>query len=204
MNYLLITVISYLLGSIPFGLLIGRMVGGIDVRSFGSKRTGATNVLRTMGPRYGGLVFVLDALKGIAAIWVARWLLPDNAWAMVLAAIIAVVGHIYPIFAGFHGGRGVATGLGGVLGLFPWGFVAAAIVWWLVVWLTRYVSLASILASIAAAVTAGIFFALDQTHIAIVTYCGLIALAVVVSHRDNITRLRNGTESKFGQRVSVK
>lgn len=167
MNYAIIAILGYLIGSIPFGLIVGRLVGGIDVRDYGSKRTGATNVLRTLGPRYGGLVFVLDAAKAIAAIGVARLILGGDRWAWALAALLAMVGHIYPIFAGFKGGRGVATGLGGVLGMLPWAFLVTFVVWWSVVWLTRYVSLASMLASIATAITSGVFVLYGHTHIAV-------------------------------------
>jgi len=204
MNYLLIAVISYLIGSIPFGLIIGRMVGGIDVRAYGSKRTGATNVLRTLGPRYGALVFILDAAKGLIAIYIARLIIAGDYWGAALAAITAVVGHIYPIFAGFKGGRGVATAMGGVLGIFPWAFAAAFVVWWSVVLITRYVSLGSILSSIATVITTGVFLMLDRGHVAAFLYCLAIALIIIVSHGDNIARLRAGTESKFGQKASVK
>ncbi|MBA3468202.1 MAG: glycerol-3-phosphate 1-O-acyltransferase PlsY [Herpetosiphonaceae bacterium] len=204
MTYLLIAALSYLVGSIPFGLIVGRLVGGVDVRAYGSKRTGATNVLRTMGARYGFLVFLLDFGKGVATVGLARLLTDMNSWAWALAAMMAMIGHIYPLFAGFKGGRGVATALGGVLGMFPWAFLAAFIVWWSVVLVTRYVSLGSILASIATAVTTGVFLLFGQSHMAIFLYCVLIAVIVVVSHGDNIARLRAGTESKFGQKVSVK
>jgi acyl phosphate:glycerol-3-phosphate acyltransferase len=203
MAYVLIIILSYLVGSIPFGLIVGRLAGGVDVRDYGSKRTGATNVLRTLGPAYGFGVFFLDLLKGVATVLIAKYLVAGDAWGWALAAIMATVGHIYPLFAGFKGGRGVATALGGVLGMFPLAFGAAFVVWWLVVGLTRYVSLASILASIATAITAGWFYARGQGHLAILAYCLTIAIVVVVSHRDNIARLRAGTESKFGQRVKV-
>ena len=204
MNYASIAILGYLIGSIPFGLIVGRVVGGIDVRDHGSKRTGATNVLRTLGPRYGGLVFVLDAAKAIAAIGVARLIVGGDRWAWALAALLAMVGHIYPIFAGFKGGRGVATGLGGVVGMLPWACLVTFVVWWAVVWLTRYVSLASMLTSIATAITSGVFVLYGNTHIAVFVYCTTIAVIIVVSHGDNIARLRAGTESKFGQKASVK
>lgn len=204
MIYVFIAVISYLIGSIPFGLIVGRLAGGVDVRAYGSKRTGATNVLRTLGARYGVLVFLLDLGKGAATVGIARLLSDVNYWAWSLAAMMAMIGHIYPIFAGFKGGRGVATGLGGVLGMFPWAFLAAFIVWWSVVLITRYVSLGSILSSIATAITSGVFLAFGKSHLATFLYCVLIAIIVVVSHGDNIARLRAGTESKFGQKVSVK
>ena len=203
MTYLLIAVLCYLIGSVPFGLIIGRLAGGVDVRAYGSKRTGATNVLRTMGARYGVLVFLLDFGKGVATVGLARLLTNMDYWAWVLAAMMAMIGHIYPIFAEFKGGRGVATALGGVLGMFPWAFLVAFIVWWTVVLVTRYVSLGSILSSIATAITTGVFLLFGQSHVAIFLYCVLIAIIVVVSHSDNIARLRAGTESKFGQKVRV-
>lgn len=203
MTYVLIALISYLVGSVPFGLIIGRLASGVDVREYGSKRTGATNVLRTLGPAYGFSVFLLDLLKGVATVMAARWLAGGDAWAWALAAIMAMVGHIYPLFAGFKGGRGVATALGGVLGMFPLAFGSAFVVWWLAVGLTRYVSLGSILSGIATAITAGVFYARGEGHLAIVTYCVIIAVVIVVSHADNIARLRAGTESKFGQKVKV-
>lgn len=203
MNYVLITVMSYLLGSIPFGLIFGRVIGGVDIRNYGSKRMGATNVTRTIGRKYGFVVFVLDALKGIVAILLTRWLFQSDYWALSLAAISAILGHIFPIFANFKGGRGVATALGGVLALFPWGFLVAFFVWWGIVWATRYVSLASMLGAVSTAITAGIFLMLGRGHVAILLYCVAISIIIIASHHDNIARLRAGTESKFGQKVKI-
>lgn len=199
MRYALVVLVSYLVGAIPFGLIIGKAVGRVDVRDYGSKRTGATNVMRVLGPRWGIVVFLLDFLKGVAGVLIGSVLVGD-AWGAALGAITAVIGHIVPVYVGFRGGRGVATAMGGVVALAPWAFLAALITWLVIVGLTRYVSLGSILAAIAAALVTALLLTLGSVGLPTFLYGLAIALIITLSHYDNIKRLLAGTERKLGQR----
>src|SRR6267154_116710 len=137
---------SYLLGSIPFGCLAGR-IRGIDIRKVGSGNIGATNVVRVLGKRYGYPVFVLDFLKGLGAVRIAMAVRPESTspeLVGVLAAVSAVIGHSFPIWLKFRGGKGVATSAGALFGLMPLAMVIGAAIWMLVFWMTRYASVASI------------------------------------------------------------
>jgi glycerol-3-phosphate acyltransferase PlsY len=200
-------VVGYLLGSLPFGYLVAR-AKGVNIFEVGSKNPGATNVRRVLGAGPGNLVLFLDALKGaIAAGWplagaaVLRWPHPaagagvfDPVPCMIAGLIAALVGHSFSCFTHFKGGKGVATGAGGFLVLFPFGALVAAIVWGLTVAITRYVSLASMLAGIGLSLAA---WWLDASPL-ILGVCVVVALFVVVRHRSNIARLLAGTESKVG------
>jgi glycerol-3-phosphate acyltransferase PlsY len=192
---------AYLLGSIPSGYLAGRLLKGIDIREHGSKSTGATNVLRTLGPWPAVLVLLVDVLKGVAAIALARWLSsgtpPDlqswTAWAVCLAGLAALLGHGRSIWLNFAGGKSVATGLGVLLAMsWPVGLGALA-VFGVVLAISRIISLSSILA----ALTAGILvFTLPHT----LPYQLLVvagALYVILRHRPNIHRLFAGTEPRL-------
>ncbi len=142
MLHVLIVLLAYLLGSIPFGYLIVRARGGGDVRESGSGGTGATNVTRRAGKWAGVLTLALDALKGLVAVVVARWFVGEETsvnWWVAAAALAAVAGHIFPVWLGFRGGKGVATGLGVFLGLAPLAVLCALPVFVVVVWATRYV-----------------------------------------------------------------
>jgi glycerol-3-phosphate acyltransferase PlsY len=196
--------IAYLIGSIPFGYLIVQMTGRGDVRESGSGGTGATNVSRRAGKAAGVLTLVLDALKGAAAVIVARVMLGDvslNAkWFVAAAAVAAIAGHIFPVWLRFRGGKGVATGAGVFFMLAPFALLCAGLVFLIVVALTRYVSLASL----AAAVLIPFFLwlqkwliqpAADIRPALIAAVAG--ALLIIFAHRGNIRRLTNGTESKF-------
>jgi glycerol-3-phosphate acyltransferase PlsY len=193
--------VSYLAGAIPFGYLVGRWKG-VDLFAVGSGNIGATNVGRTLGRTYGILVFVLDFLKGAlppAAIGgLARLLtdqpgFPPSAMA-VGAAASAFLGHLFPIFLRFRGGKGVATGAGTVAVLAPAGFAAALAVWLLTILMSRLVSLASILAAV---VLVGVHLAV-QPFDAIAVYVVAAALFVIVKHRSNVGRLLQGTENRIG------
>ena len=198
MNHGVALVLSYLIGAIPFGVLVARIFGGIDIRQHGSKSSGATNVWRTMGKKYGGLVFLLDFLKGVASVAIARYL-SESAWIWALAATIVVVGHIYPVFAGFKGGRGVATGLGSLVILVPIAVLLSLVVWGVVVYATRYVSLGSILGAVTAIVVASVLWFIDSIELASLVYCLITATIIIWAHRENIGRLRTGTENRFGE-----
>src|SRR5262247_1105249 len=142
-------IVAYLLGSIPFGYLIVKLTRGADIRETGSGGTGATNVSRRAGKSAGVVTLALDALKGAAAVLVARWLTGETgtSWVVAAAAALAVVGHCYPVWLKFKAGKGVATGLGVFLAIAPWAVLAAVAVFIVIVWRTRYVSLGSIVAA---------------------------------------------------------
>ena len=203
MRSALILIAAYLLGSIPFGYLIVRATEGGDVRESGSGGTGATNVSRRAGKLAGILTLLLDAAKGAFAVWLARFFLsPDMGinWCVAAAAIIAVFGHCFPVWLGFRGGKGVATGVGVFLSLSPLALTCAALVFILVVWLTRYVSLGSITAAAAFPLCVLLldFFGSAVAPRAPVMSAALACAALIIfMHRANIGRLLNGTESKF-------
>jgi glycerol-3-phosphate acyltransferase PlsY len=191
-------VCGYLLGSIPIGLIASRLMSGADLRDFGSGKTGFTNSLRVLGFKRSIPVFAGDLLKGVAAT-----LLPlvytDEPWARALGGLAAVLGHVWPVFAGFRGGRGVLTGAGVLLALSPVASLIAFAVGGLVIYITRYVSLASLSGCVLASGLSIGFAAAGYLAwpAAIVVTAG--AVLVVVLHHDNIGRLLAGTERKVGQ-----
>lgn len=201
LEILVAAVIGYLVGAIPSGVMIGRL-RGVDPRGAGSGRTGTTNALRTLGPGLAALVLLLDVAKGVIAVlggaWVARALGGDSGWCAATAGVAAVVGHVRSVFIGFGGGRGVATGGGAILVLAPLALLAALPAFALLVWRTRYVSLGSIAAAVVAPLAAAALFTLGRATAEAVVAIALIGLVVVVAHADNIDRLRNGTERRFG------
>jgi glycerol-3-phosphate acyltransferase PlsY len=215
MRLLVVVMLAYLIGSIPFGYLIVRMSGGGDVRTTGSGGTGATNVSRKAGKAAGIVTLVLDALKGACAVWVARFALAggaigsgtvagDNAssaeWIIAAAAVAAIVGHIFPVWLGFRGGKGVATAVGVFFMLQPFALLCAGIVFLAVFAPTRYVSLASIAAvtSIPLFLWLQQFFVQPRTNIGPpLTAAVVVALLIIFAHRANVARLLSGTEPKF-------
>jgi len=203
---LLAIVIGYLVGSIPFGYLIVRAMGEGDVRKTGSGGTGATNVSRRAGKLAGIATLILDALKGAIAVLVARVLLSDSAatsnakWWVAAAAVAAIVGHIFSVWLGFRGGKGVATGAGVFFMFAPFALLCAGVVFAAVVLITRYVSLASL----TAAVSIPLFLWLQKLVVQpaadvrpAMTAAILGALLIAFAHRENIQRLLRGTEPKF-------
>jgi len=202
---LLIVALAYLLGSIPFGYLIVRASKHADIRETGSGGTGATNVSRRAGKGAGVLTLLLDALKGAASILVARLLLAEpafnaNASGWIAAAAVAViVGHIFPVWLGFRGGKGVATGVGVFLVLAPLAVAVAGVIFLVIVLLTRYVSLGSIVA----AATIPLFvlirnYITPQTEFGpLLTVAFVGAALIIFAHRGNIKRLIKRSESKF-------
>jgi glycerol-3-phosphate acyltransferase PlsY len=195
-------VCGYLVGSIPFGLIISKRASGSDLRQFGSGKTGFTNSLRVLGLKRSIPVFGGDLLKGAAAALLPL-LYSDEPWARALGGLAAVLGHVWPLFAGFRGGRGVLTGAGVLLALSPVASLVAFVVAGLVILVTRYVSLASMTACLLAGVLSLAFAAIDELAwpYAIVATAG--GVLIVVLHHDNIGRLLAGTERKVGQRVSA-
>jgi glycerol-3-phosphate acyltransferase PlsY len=201
--WLVIAVAAYLLGSIPSGVLVGRIYRGIDVRDYGSKRTGATNVLRTMGKGAAAVALVMDAAKAVVAVMVARWILPYEPWAHVLAAVAVTAGHNWPIFAGFRGGRGVIVSAAAVGVLHFPALVLMLIPGVAALWRTRYVSLGSIVSAAMAPPSFLFFYLRGDVPFAYLAYAVVGAAVVILAHRDNIRRLLSGSESRLGQRVNT-
>ena len=205
-------VVAYLVGSIPFSYLVARLFAGKDVREEGSGNVGATNVARTAGKLAGVLALLGDLAKGVAVILIARWIVarPDWPYAagpqpwesremwIALAGLVAVLGHMFPAWLRFHGGKGVATAAGVVLALDPRVFAALILVFAIVVLLSRMVSLASIV-SAASVPLLFRYVAHDAPYWRTVISIG-IALAVILKHHSNIARLARGTERKLGRR----
>jgi glycerol-3-phosphate acyltransferase PlsY len=185
---------SYVLGAIPFALIIGLAWRGIDIRKFGSGNVGATNILRVLGPVPGGLVFLLDTGKGLAASRVAM-ALGAGPWVVLGSGLGSVAGHTASPFLGFRGGKGVATSLGVCIGLAPIPALLAFAIWVALVAIWRYVSLASIVA------TTAMPFLFVAFHSKLENLAVLIpaTLLILVKHRSNIRRLLNGTEPQFGK-----
>ncbi|MDQ5846551.1 MAG: glycerol-3-phosphate 1-O-acyltransferase PlsY [Acidobacteriota bacterium] len=209
--------IAYLLGSVPFGYLIVRAKHGADVRQTGSGGTGATNVSRRAGKGAGVLTLVLDALKGAAAVLIASWMIgvpilgdqmgpslhssaADSYWWIAAAAIAVIVGHMFPVWLGFRGGKGVATGVGVFLVLAPLAVVGAGVIFLLLVWRTRYVSLGSIIAAASIPLFVWLQHMLLRPVVPLtpMIVTALVGAALIVfAHRANIGRLVQGNESRF-------
>jgi acyl phosphate:glycerol-3-phosphate acyltransferase len=193
---------GYLLGAIPFGVIAARLAGGMDPRQLGSRRTGSTNVMRALGLRWALPVLVADVAKGVAAVVLARWLMGDAAsgeWVAAGSGLAAVVGHTWSIFIGLRGGRGVATAGGGLLAMAPLAVAILIPVMLVVVWRTRYVSAASLSAALLAPVVTGVLAVLGLTSAASLGFGLAIGIMVTATHRDNIRRLRAGTERRIGK-----
>lgn len=206
MSILLAAAIGYVLGAIPFGLLVGRYTKGIDLRQYGSHRTGATNALRTLGAKAAALVFLLDVGKGVLAVVVARLLFPADPlveWAAAAAGVAAIVGHNWSVFIGFTGGRGVATSAGALTAMSVWTILILAPIVFLIIWRTRYVSLGSVTGALGAPVISGLLAALGAASGPAVAYALASGILVTVAHADNIGRLRAGKERKIGQKEQV-
>ena len=216
-KFIAVVIIGYLLGSIPFGVLIGRRAAGVDIRQYGSGRMGTANVLRTAGKRAAVLAACLDILKGALAVVFAGLivgesylLIGDYALGMlsvqVLAGLVAIVGHIWPVFLRFKGGRGVATFFGGLIALWPVGLMAAAfggVVLISAVALTRYASLGSISGAVGTCVILVLLTMMNGFPIEYLAYTSIGAVLIIVMHRDNIARLISGKERKLGEKVGT-
>jgi acyl phosphate:glycerol-3-phosphate acyltransferase len=192
--------VSYLLGSIIGSLLVGRLAGGVDIRTLGSGNAGATNALRTRGKMFAFWVLLIDLGKG----WIATARIAPFAagfapaapelheWCVPVCGIAVMLGHVYPLWSGFRGGKGVATLVGAVLGISVWLLVPMILTWLAAVMLFGFVGLASILAAVALAVA----IALRSPGVPLLTFGSAAALLIVFTHRSNIARMRAGTESR--------
>jgi acyl phosphate:glycerol-3-phosphate acyltransferase len=210
--YVIVAVVAYLLGSIPFGYLLVRVFRGQDIRQTGSGNIGATNVARSGAKGLGIATLVLDAVKGAVAVWFAIWLANSKyndcgqfrgysffcvpeLQLMSAAALFAVLGHVFPVWLKFKGGKGVATALGVFCVLFPKAILVSLAVFILVVAITRYVSLGSILGAITFPLAAYFLQAADAVSLALAS---VVSLIVVLKHHQNISRLLSGTENRLG------
>src|SRR6266513_5624789 len=195
---------SYLLGSIPFGYLAGRLQG-IDIRQAGSCNVGATNVVRVLGKGYGYPVFALDVFKGFAAVTISMLMAPGRPpeWNSpeifgILAAVSSVLGHLYPPWLKFNGGKGVATSAGALLALTPVATLIGVAIWIIVFWLTRDVSLASITAAVVLPIVILMVSSQDENKGKPLVYSSAcVAVIVIWRHRSNLSRLMRGTEPRF-------
>jgi acyl phosphate:glycerol-3-phosphate acyltransferase len=197
---------GYLLGSVPFGVLAGRFFGNRDPRAFGSGKTGATNVLRTLGPGPAVFVVVGDLVKGMLAVLLARLVFFGShtdpvltATAEAAAGFCAVLGHNYSVLIGFKGGRGVLTGTGAMIIMAPITFLIGLVCGMLPIAITRYVSLGSILGSVGSIVAEFVMLITGHDSLPHFLYIFIAGLVIIISHRDNIDRLLHGTERKLGQ-----
>ncbi|HET9840103.1 MAG TPA: glycerol-3-phosphate 1-O-acyltransferase PlsY [Candidatus Angelobacter sp.] len=210
--YVIVPIIAYLLGSIPFGYLLVRLFRGQDIRLSGSGNIGATNVARSGAKGLGIATLLLDALKGVAAVLIAEILArrqfpPHMVFGnpvieaaqrfMSIAALAAVVGHVFPVWLNFKGGKGVATALGVFCLIFPKAVLASLVIFVLVVAITRYVSLGSILAAITFPIAA--YFLEDPLRLPLLLV-SITSLVIVFKHRQNIARLLKGNENRLGEK----
>jgi glycerol-3-phosphate acyltransferase PlsY len=230
-SWVLLIVTAYLLGSLPFGYLIGR-AKGIDIRQHGSKNVGATNVGRALGRHWGVTCFVLDSLKGAVPVLAAGWyhdllgastgsIGAGRMWLWLAVAAAAVIGHLYPLFLGFKGGKGVATAFGAAVAMYPvfsGPALAALAVWGIILLTTRYMSLASIVAAVSFPLWSLLLLppwtreawrwesllATWRAGAPALIVAASLAAAVVIRHRSNIARLLAGNEMKVGARPPVR
>jgi len=187
---------SYLLGAIPTSYLVVRLVRGEDLRKLGSGNLGATNLYRVLGWRYAVPVGLFDMLKGAIPVVVFGPRAGGGELVPLLLGVMAVIGHVFSVFIGMRGGKGVATGAGVVLGLAPWAFLIALITWAVLVRLTGYVSLGSVAAAVV--MPAALYLVYPDRRQLLWLFVALAAL-IVLLHRDNIRRLLAGTEHRFGR-----
>ena len=196
---LLILFLGYIFGSFPSGYLVGRIAKGIDIRSLGSGSTGATNVLRHIGKRAAITVFLLDVFKGIISIFLAKYFLPNDSW-QVAMGLSTLIGHIWPVWLNWRGGKAVATGLGVFLGL-SWQVGLATLgVFIAMITLFRIVSLASVSAALSLPLIMFFSFKVSSVSVPFMMISLLAMTLVIWRHRDNILRLMKGKEPKIGQK----
>ena len=207
LTILLLTAVGYFLGSLPTGYIAGR-IAGVDIRTVGSGNVGATNVTRALGKRFGYPVFVLDFGKGLAAVSIASasakaaQMSPNQAGFCVAAAAVAsVIGHSYPVWLAFRGGKGVATSIGILFGIEWLAALIVCAVWLIVFQISRYVSLASIAAALALPLAMVAMFLSNRLNTPVFVYFSLgLSAIVIIRHRSNLSRLLSGTEPRFARK----
>lgn len=205
LTILAIMVVSYIIGSFPTSIIVGKILRGIDIREHGSGNAGGTNVFRVLGWKPGVLVMLVDVFKGFAATyWIPSQLAPLSnhlPLLQLLAGIAAVVGHIWTVFAGFRGGKGVGTAAGMLLALFPQALIYCLLVFLLVLAATRIVSISSMMGAITLPIVLSVFkYGLDKpVPLPLFIFSFFAAALIIYTHRANIKRLLNGTENRFGR-----
>ena len=213
-KFVLVIILGYLIGSIPFGVLIGKKFARVDVRNYGSGKMGATNVLRTAGKKAALLVAILDLCKGVIPVILAGFILKSDFIVLfnigigtvvgqTAAALAAIIGHTFPIFLKFRGGRGVATFFGGLIALCPIAGVFGAEVLIISVGFTRFVSFGSIVGAIGTYAILIPLTLLNGFPLIVLIYALIGAVIILIMHRDNIARLLKGKERKLGEKVKT-
>ena len=200
MKIVLIITICYLLGSIPFGYIVGKLFKKIDIREFGSGNIGATNAFRILGPPLASLVLIGDIGKGIFSIYLVKYLNIDSSLILAIAGLAVICGHDWSLFLGFKGGKGIATTFGVVFALNPTISILALIVGGVVVITTRYVSLASI----CAVISIFIFTILFKQPYEYIIFSAIIMILGIFKHKENIKRLKSKKERKIGEKIKIK
>jgi glycerol-3-phosphate acyltransferase PlsY len=198
--WILAVPVAYLIGSVPVGIALGRFLRGVDVRKYGSGSSGATNVLRTLGPAAGALVLLADIAKGAAPVLITT-LATDDAVVRSVAGLMVVVGHMWPVWARFRGGKGVATSIGVLIVLAPWAALPATAVGFLVLAATRIVSLSSMIGAAVGAITLIVLVAVGFYDLGYLVFAISAALLILLRHRSNIKRLLSGTENKIEEKA---
>jgi acyl phosphate:glycerol-3-phosphate acyltransferase len=193
MLYILLIVLSYVIGSIPFGYLVGKYCKGIDIREYGSGNIGASNSLRVMGTKYALMVLVGDCLKGLFAILFGRWAITVNIEFYLLLGIFAIIGHNWSVFLKFKGGKGIATTFGVVLAFYPYIAIIAAVIWGIIVFTTKFAALGSIVSVFSIFLLAFLF----KTPLEFKIFTIIIILFAIIRHRNNISRLLHKKENKI-------
>ena len=202
-EYLVFVPLGYLLGAIPFGLIAGKLFGGVDVRDHGSGSIGMTNVMRTVSPPVAILVLALDMGKAIGAVILAR-IIADAPLVETLTGVAVIAGHSWSVFIGFSGGKGTATGWGALFALSPIAGIVASVIGVGLIALTRYVSLGSIVAATSGAIALAVIALVnDSVPLEYALYGAVGAAIILFKHRDNIQRLLRGDERKLGQKVDT-
>ncbi len=200
MKIILIITICYLLGSIPFGYIMGKLFKKVDIREFGSGNIGASNALRILGPSLASLVVIGDVGKGILSIYLVKYFNIDSSLILAIAGLAVICGHDWSLFLGFKGGKGIATTFGVVFALNPTISILALIIGGVVVITTRYVSLASIFAVI----SIFIFTILFKQPYEYIIFGAIILILGIFKHKENIKRLKSKKERKIGEKVEIK
>jgi glycerol-3-phosphate acyltransferase PlsY len=200
MKIALVIISCYLLGSVPFGYVVGKLFKKVDIREFGSGNIGATNAFRILGPLLASLVIVGDVGKGILSIYLVKYLSIDSSLILAIVGLAVICGHDWSLFLGFKGGKGIATTLGVVFALNPIISILAVIVWGIVIISTRYASLSSICAIISIFV----FTILFKQPYEYIGFSVIIIILGIFKHKENIKRLRSKKERKFGEKIKIK